>query len=39
MISLDEDLIQFVKNEGLCLSKEVQLYIKYIRENKIKPKE
>lgn len=39
MISLDEDLIKFYKEQGLCLSKEVQLYLKYIRENRFKPKE
>lgn len=35
MISLDTELLEFVKNEGLCLSKEVQKLIRYLKDNKI----
>jgi hypothetical protein len=36
MISLDQELYDFVKAEKICLSKQVQLMLQYQKENKEK---
>jgi hypothetical protein len=36
MISIDKDLYDFVKSENICLSKEVQMLLKYQLENQLK---